>query len=70
MGGPEILTFDAMAEAYLRIRGSPATIRSANLSGDQYDAFRSGVNLVPDHALGVETWDAWLRRRFSPRAGR
>ena len=70
MGGPEILTFDAMAETYLRIRGSSATIHSANLSGDQYDAFRSGVNLVPDHALGVETWDAWLRRRFSHQAGR
>lgn len=69
MGGPEILTFDAMAAAYLRIRGSSATIRSANLSGDQYDAFRSGINLVPDHALGVETWDAWLRRRFSHPAG-
>ena len=68
MGGPEILTFDAMAETYLRIRGSSATIRSANLSGAQYDAFRSGVNLIPDHALGVETWDAWLRRRFPPDA--
>ena len=68
MGGPEILTFDAMAAAYLRIRGSSATIRSANLSGDQYDAFRSGVNLTPDHAQGVVAWDAWLRRRFPPDA--
>ncbi len=68
MGGPEMLTFDAMAAAYLRIRGSSATIRSANLSGAQYDVFRSGVNLTPDHAQGVVTWDAWLRRRFPPDA--
>ena len=62
MGGPEMLTFDAMAAAYLRIRGSSATIRSANLSGALYVVFRSGVNLTPDHAQGVVTWDAWLRR--------
>ena len=68
MGGPEMLTFDAMAAAYLRIRGSSATMRSANLSGAQYDVFRSGVNLTPDHARGVVTWDAWLRRRFPPDA--
>ncbi|HEY7020980.1 MAG TPA: NAD(P)H-binding protein [Ktedonobacterales bacterium] len=66
MGGPETLTFDEMAAAYLRIRGRSATIRSANLSGAQYDVFRSGVNLTPDHAQGVVTWDAWLRRRFPP----
>jgi uncharacterized protein YbjT (DUF2867 family) len=64
MGGPEILTFDAMVAAYLRIRGRSATIRSANLSGALYDVYRSGVNLTPDHAQGVVTWDAWLRRRF------
>jgi uncharacterized protein YbjT (DUF2867 family) len=68
MGGPEILTFDAMAAAYLRIRGRSATIRSAKLRGALYAVFRSGVNLTPDHAQGVMTWDAWLRRRFSPDA--
>ncbi|HEX3270819.1 MAG TPA: NAD(P)H-binding protein [Ktedonobacterales bacterium] len=68
MGGPEILTFDAMAAAYLRIRGRSATIRSANLSGALHDVFRSGVNLTPDHAQGVVTWDAWLGRRFPPDA--
>jgi uncharacterized protein YbjT (DUF2867 family) len=65
IGGPEILTFDVMAAAYLRILGRSATIRSANLSGALYDVFRSGVNLTPNHAQGVVTWDAWLRRRFS-----
>jgi uncharacterized protein YbjT (DUF2867 family) len=70
MGGPEVLTFDAMAAAYLRIRGRSATIRSANLSRTLYDVFRSGVNLTPDHAQGVVTWDAWLQRRFTSDAVR
>jgi uncharacterized protein YbjT (DUF2867 family) len=70
MGGPEILPFDAMAAAYLRIRGRSATIRSAALSDDLYDVFRSGVNLTLTHAQGVVTWDAWLRRHFSPDAVR
>jgi uncharacterized protein YbjT (DUF2867 family) len=65
MGGPETLTFDAMAETYLRVRGLSATLRPAALSGDLYQVFRSGVNLTPDHAQGAVTWDAWLRRRFS-----
>jgi uncharacterized protein YbjT (DUF2867 family) len=68
MGGPEVLTFDAMAAAYLRIRGRSATIRSANLSGALYDVFRSGVNLTPDHAQGIVNWDVWLRRRFPSNA--
>jgi len=63
MGGPEVLTFDAMAATYLRIRGRSATIRSANLTGALYDVFRSGLNLTPDHAQGVMTWNAWLQRR-------
>ena len=65
MGGPEVLTFDAMAAAYLRIRGRTTTIRSATLSGDLYDVFRSGMNLTPNHARSAVTWDAWLQRHYS-----
>jgi hypothetical protein len=65
MGGPEILSFDAMAAAYLRIRGWTTTIRSAALSGDLYDVFRSGVNLTPNHARSAVTWGAWLQRHYS-----
>ena len=65
IGGREILTFDAMAAAYLRIRGRTTTIRSATLSGDLYDVFRSGVNLTPNHARSTVTWNAWLQRHYS-----
>jgi uncharacterized protein YbjT (DUF2867 family) len=64
-GGPEVLPLDAMVAAYLRIRGRSATIRSAPIRGDLYEAFRSGVNLLAIGARGIVTWDAWLRRRFA-----
>jgi uncharacterized protein YbjT (DUF2867 family) len=64
LGGPQVLTFEEMAAQYLRIHGRSATIRSAPRAGALYDVFRSGVNLAPDRARGVITWDAWLRRRF------
>jgi uncharacterized protein YbjT (DUF2867 family) len=63
--GPQVLTFDAMVAAYLRIRGRSATIRSAPISGDLYEVFRSGVNVRAIGAQGIVTWDAWLRRRFA-----
>jgi uncharacterized protein YbjT (DUF2867 family) len=68
MGGPEVLTFDALAAVYLRIRSRPATIRSVALSGSLYDVFRSGVNLTPNHTQGVVPWGAWLQRHYSPDA--
>src|SRR5579863_2508958 len=60
MGGPQILTFEEMVEAYLRVRGSKATVRSELLPGELLDGFRSGNNLTPDHGVGVVTWEAFL----------
>jgi len=62
MGGPQILTIEEMTEAYLRVRGREATVQPEELASGMYDAFRSGINLVPDHAVGTITWEAYLRR--------
>jgi uncharacterized protein YbjT (DUF2867 family) len=62
MGGPEVRTLEEMTEAYLRIRGRQATIRSE--TGERFQVFRSGNNLVPDHAVGTITWDAFLDRLY------
>jgi uncharacterized protein YbjT (DUF2867 family) len=62
MGGPQILTLEEMTEVYLRIRGRQATIRSE--AGDRFRVFRSGLNLVPNHAVGTITWEAFLDRLY------
>jgi len=65
LGGPEILTIEAMTTAYLQARGRAATVRAAPLANDLYDALRSGDQLTPDHAYGVLTWGDYLRRAFA-----
>lgn len=62
MGGPQVRTIQEMTAAYLRIRGKTATIRS--IPTDTYAVFKSGINLVPDHALGTIAWETFLHRRY------
>lgn len=64
MGGPQVRTIEEMTEAYLRIRGRKATVRSEAPADDLFEAFRSGINLVPDHAVGTITWEAFLHHVF------
>ena len=64
IGGPEIRTIEEMTEAYLRIRGRKATVRPE--AGDRFQVFKSGINLVPDHAVGTITWEAFLYHRYGP----
>jgi uncharacterized protein YbjT (DUF2867 family) len=63
MGGPQILTIEEMTEAYLRIRGRKATIRTEAIPGNRFKVFLSGINLVPDHAVGIITWEAFLHHQ-------
>jgi len=65
MGGPQVLTIEEMTEVYLRIRGRKATVSAGALPGDRFDAFRSGINLAPDHAVGAVTWEGFLRHLYS-----
>lgn len=68
MGGPRVQRIEEMTEAYLCMRGQKATIRSATpdpaMTNERFAVFRSGINLVPDHAVGRITWEAFLRRRY------
>jgi hypothetical protein len=64
-GGPQILNLEEMTQAYLRIRARNSTIRQEELVTDELlTVFRSGINLVPDHAVGTVTWEAFLGRRY------
>lgn len=62
IGGPEILPLEEMASVYLRVRGRDATVRPAPIHGSPWDGFRGGAVLTPDHAVGVITWEQYLRR--------
>ncbi|GAC1651027.1 MAG: NAD(P)H-binding protein [Herpetosiphon sp.] len=65
VGGPQIRSIEALTEAYLRSRGRKATIRSVTPSDELFDAFRSGINLVLDHAVGKITWEVFLRNKYA-----
>lgn len=70
MGGPETLMLEAMTETYLRARGSASTVRAAEMRVDpttdaMFDMFRSGVVLTPEHAVGITTWETYLRQKYS-----
>ena len=65
VGGPQVLTVEEMTEAYQRIEGRKATVNARALPDDRFDAFRSGINLAPDHAVGAVTWEAFLRHLYS-----
>lgn len=60
MGGPEILTLEAMAAIYLRARGRQASVRVEPMS--RFLTFRSGINLTPEHATGALTWEEYVAR--------
>lgn len=62
MGGPQVLTIEEMAATYLRLQGRKAVVRPEPLPGAMFNVFRSGINLVPDHADGTITWEAFLQQ--------
>lgn len=64
MGGSQILTIEEMTETYLHVQGRKATVQPEKLASGLYDAFRSGVNLVPDHAVGTITWEDFLQHMY------
>lgn len=61
MGGPEILGLDAMAAAYQAARGREVCVRVEPME-PLLRTFRSGINLTPDHAVGVVTWEQYCQR--------
>ncbi len=65
MGGPQILSIEEMTEAYLRIRGRNATVRSAEMPGDMFDMLKSGIILTPDHVVGTVTWEAFVHHLYA-----
>ena len=69
MGGPEALTVEALASAYLRARGRPALVQVGEVQvaprmASLFAAFRTGINLTPEHGFGLITWADYLQRKY------
>ncbi|MEU3195413.1 SDR family oxidoreductase [Streptomyces sp. NPDC006996] len=70
MGGPEVRTFDSLARAYLQATGRRRAVVKVPLRGAAYRAFREGLHLAPEHAVGKGTFDEFLAKRAGARVVR
>lgn len=62
VGGPEVLPMRSMAEQWKATTGSRGRIISVPLPGSMGAFLRAGHNLVPEHAVGTETFVSWLEK--------
>jgi uncharacterized protein YbjT (DUF2867 family) len=61
VGGPEVLTWEAMLRAWLAARGRSPRVLALPVPGAAAAALRRGDGTAPAHATGRVTWEAWLR---------
>ncbi len=67
-GGPEVLTLEEMAEAWMEARGVRKRLVRLPLPGAAAKALRAGRNTAPEGARGTIRWREWLERRVDARA--
>jgi uncharacterized protein YbjT (DUF2867 family) len=60
LGGPEVLSARALAEAFLAATGRSRRILEVNPPGPTLRALRDGANLAPGHAEGRRTFGTYL----------
>jgi uncharacterized protein YbjT (DUF2867 family) len=63
MGGPQVYEMSELVRSYLRAIGKHRPIVPMKLPGQAARAFRDGVNLTPEHAVGRRTWEDFLAER-------
>lgn len=69
IGGPEILTIEEMTRIYLGVQGRDDGFFPADVEGELYDVFRSGINLDPQWTYGKITWENFLRNTVAAPLG-
>lgn len=62
IGGPEILKISDMVKAYQTIM-MPEKKISLDPSQNDYQIFKTGINLCPDHKTGTITWRDFLLKK-------
>ncbi len=67
MGGPRAYELRDLLRSYLRAAGRRRLIMPERLPGKAARAFRNGVNLAPDRAVGTRTWEVFLAERMGSR---
>jgi len=63
-GGPQVLTFEEMAQAYLDVFKRTDVLQPMPVEGERFDLFRSGINLCPENVCGRITWEEFLHHQF------
>lgn len=63
MAGPQVLTLEDMARAYVEIMQPGLVVHTAatEIASEYHDAFRSLDSVAPDRAVGHLTWEAYLQ---------
>lgn len=69
VAGPEVLTLEEAARAWMEARGVRRHIVRIPAPGGTARAFREGKNLAPYAASSGVTWREWLRRDVVPSPG-
>lgn len=62
-GGPAVHSMQELALMWKQATGSKALISPMPLPGSFGAFLRAGKNLIPDHAVGEESFEAWLAKR-------
>lgn len=63
VGGPEVKTMKELAKEWKSGTGSRAMVASVPIPGSFGKFLKTGKNIVPDAAVGLETFSEWLERR-------
>ncbi len=63
LAGPRVYPAGDLLRSYLRARGKHRPMVPVRLPGAAARAFRAGVNLAPDRAVGARTWEDFLADR-------
>lgn len=62
VGGPEVRTAEDLVTTYLRRSGRQRRVVAVSVPGRAARAFRRGVHLAPERAVGRITWEQFLER--------
>jgi uncharacterized protein YbjT (DUF2867 family) len=66
MGGPEVRTIDDLARTWAKVTQRELRLVRLPVPGRVGRAFRAGLNLAPERAVGRTTWESWLAKNMTP----